>query len=183
MAWDAVVKARPSPTGGEVQLQTWAEMLPWQVRQARGLALATPYPKEAKEALLEEALLQVLELRLQVLWPLKLALGAPVAEPTLVEFLLALGPLLRPLGQQLLQAQHAVSTRKPEHAVVALSSRTCSLGNCTARQGFQAHRCTLPKYPGASPPEPLLRLMTFANPDVPCTFVLDWNAEPSHLNS
>ena len=31
--------------------------------------------KEAKEALLEEALLQALELRLQVLWPLKLALG------------------------------------------------------------------------------------------------------------
>ena len=83
MAWDAVVKARPYPAGGEVQLQTWAEAFPWQVRQARGLALATPYPKEAKEALLEEALLQVLELRLQVLWPLKLALGAPVAEPTL----------------------------------------------------------------------------------------------------
>ena len=101
MAWDAVVKARPSPTGGEVQLQTWAETFPWQVRQARGLALATPYPKEAKETLLEEALLQVLELRLQVLWPLKLALGAPVAEPTLgaLEFLQALGPLLRPLGQ------------------------------------------------------------------------------------
>ena len=75
MAWATVVKARPSPTGGEVQLQTWAEAFPWQVRQARGLALATPYPKEAKEALLEEALLQVLELRLQVLWPLKLAQG------------------------------------------------------------------------------------------------------------
>ena len=130
MAWDAVVKARPSPTGGEVQLQTWVEASPWQVRQARGLALATPYPKEAKEALLEEALLYVMELRLQVLWPLKLAQGAPVAEPTLgaLEFLQALGPLLRPLGQQLLQAQHAVSTRKPEHAVVLLRSRTCSLG-------------------------------------------------------
>ena len=139
MAWDAVVKTRPSPTGGEVQLQTWAEAFPWQVRQARGLALATPYPKEATEALLEEALLQVLELRLQVLWPLKLALGAPVAEPTLgaLEFLQALGPLLRPLGQQLLQAQHAVSTRKPEHAVVALSSRTCSL--CTRRGRGSKH--------------------------------------------
>ena len=137
MAWDAVVKARPSPTGGEVQLQTWAETFPWQVRQARGLALATPYPKEAKESLLEEALLQVLELRLQVLWPLKLALGAPVAEPTLVEFLQALGPLLRPLGQQLLQAQHAVSTRKPKPAVVALSTRTCSL--CTRRGRGSKH--------------------------------------------
>ena len=110
-----------------------------QVRQARGLALATPYPKEAKEALLEEALLQVLELRLQVLWPLKLALGAPVAEPTLgaLEFLQALGPRLRPLGQQLLQAQHAVATRKPAHAVVALSTRTCSL--CTRRGRGSKH--------------------------------------------
>ena len=93
------------------------------------MALAPPHRLGGKEALLEEALLQVLELRLQVLWPLKLALGAPVAEPTLgtLACLQALGPLLRPLGQQLLQAQHAVSTRKPEHAVVALRSRTCSL--------------------------------------------------------
>ena len=52
-----------------------------------------------------------------------------MAEPTLgaLEFLQALGPLLRPLGLQLLQAQHAVSTQKPEHAVAALRSRTCSL--------------------------------------------------------
>ena len=145
MAWDDVAQTRPSPAGEEVQLQTWAETFPWQVRQARGLALATPYPREAKEVLLEEALLQVLELWLQVLWPLKLALGAPVAEPALgaLEFLQAMRPLLRPLGRQLLQAQHAVSTRKPEHAVVALSARTCSL-RTRRSMGVQAHMCTPP---------------------------------------